>query len=184
MRKISIMLLGITSIFVSLSLYAGAQQESYSAIAAAPNSGASQIRFNVNITKWSTDDELKQYGQILKDQGQDALFDALKKLDAGRINKAGDTGNQIALAQKMTSDKGTIITIVTARVMSTFEQSRKATHTNYPFGYLMLMVNDKGEGTGRLITATKIRFDQEAGHFKLDPYGNGYTPVTNVTRNE
>ena len=184
MRKIPIMLIGITSIFVSLCVCARAQQESYTAIAAAPNSTASQIRFNVRITKWSSDDELKQYGQILKDQGQDALVDALKKLDAGRINKVGDTGNQIALAQKMTSDKGTVITIVTARVMSTLELDRKAAHTKYPLGYLMLMVNDKGEGTGRLISAAKIKFDQEAGHFKLDAYGNGFVPVTNVTRNQ
>jgi hypothetical protein len=184
MKKTAMILLGTTMIFASLSQQAKAQQESYTAIAAAPNSGASQIRFNVRITKWSTDDEVKQYGQILKDKGQDALFEALKKLDAGRINKIGDTGNQIALAQKMTSDKGTIITLVTARVMSTFEQTRSATHTNYPFGFLQLMVDDKGNGSGKLISATKIKFDDEQGHFKLEPYGSGYTPVTNVTRNE
>jgi hypothetical protein len=184
MTKTAMMLLGISLISAGFSLQAKAQQESYTAIAAAPNSGASQIPFKVTITKWSTDDEIKQFGTILKEQGQDALFEALKKQDAGRINKVGDTGNQIALAEKTQSDKGTVITLISARNMSTYEQSRKATHTNYPLGFLQLIVNEKGEGTGRLMSATKIKFDKEKGHFKLEPYGNGYTPVTNVVRSE
>lgn len=184
MTKIAMMLVGMSLMYGGLSEQAMAQTESYSAIAAAPNSGASQIRFNVQITKWSTDAEVQSYGTILKDQGEDALVDALRKLDAGRVNKAGDTGNQIALAQKMQSGKDTIITIITARKMSTFEQNRKATHTNYPLGFLQLTVNEQGEGNGKMMSAAKVRFDKEKGHFKLEPYGNGYTPVTNVTRHE
>jgi hypothetical protein len=116
----------------------------------------------------------------LKERGQDALFGELKKLDAGRINEVGETGNQIAVAEKSTSGDQTIITLITARRMSTSEQSRKATHTNYPFAFLQVTLNDKGEGAGKMVTAAKIKYDQSKGHAVLDPYGNGATAVTNV----
>src|SRR5579871_3152468 len=145
MTKIAMFLLGISLIPAGFSQQARAQRESYTAILAAPNSGASQSGFNVRITKWATDDQVKEFGKILKEQGQDALVSALEKEDAGRIYKIGDTGNQIALAEKMQLGDDTIITIITARTITTFERQRKATHGNYPLGYLQLKVNGKGE---------------------------------------
>ncbi len=184
MTKIAMFLLGISLIPAGFSQQARAQRESYTAILAAPNSGATQSRFNVRITKWTTDDQVKEFGKILKEQGQDALVSALEKEDAGRIYKVGDTGNQIALAEKTQVGGDTIITIITARTISTSERARNATHELYPLGFLQLKVNDKGEGTGKMMSAASVRFDKEQGHFKLEPYGNGYTPVTNVIRNE
>ena len=185
MMKMATMLLGISLISTGFGRQAMAQPESYTAILAAANSGASQVRFNIRITKWSTDEEVKVFGKILKEQGQDALVAALEKEDAGRIYKVGDTGNQIALAQKMQSGSDTIITIITARTISTVERSRSgSTHDEYPLGFLQLTVNEKGEGTGKMMSAASVRFDKEQGHFKLEPYGNGYTPVTNVARNQ
>jgi hypothetical protein len=157
-----------------------AEDESYSAILATSNAGARQIRFTFTITKWATQDEIKELGKVLKEQGQDALFNELKKLDAGRINQIGETGNQIAIAEKSTAGDKTVITVITARRMSATELSRKATNTNYPFGFLQVFVNDKGEGTGKMVTAAKIKYDESKGHAVLDPYGSGASPVTNV----
>lgn len=160
---------------------AKAQDESYSAILATRNAGAQQIRFTFRITKWSTQDEIKELGKVLKEHGQDALFNELKKLDAGRINQVGETGNQIAVAEKSNSGGNTIITMITARRMSAVEQARSGgTHTDYPFGFLQVTLNDKGEGTGKMVTAAKIKYDESKGHAVLDPYGNGAVPVTNV----
>lgn len=155
-------------------------EEAYSAIMATSNAGAKQVRFTFSITKWATQDEIKQLGKVLKEHGQDALFEELKKLDAGRINQVGETGNQIAIAEKSTSGADTIITLITARRMTAVEQARSATHTNYPFGFLQLKLNDKGEGAGKMVTAAKIKYDESKGHAVLDPYGSGAVSVTNV----
>jgi hypothetical protein len=159
---------------------ANAEDESYSAILATSNAAAEQVRFTFTITKWATEDEIKQLGKVLKEQGQDALFNELKKLDAGRINQIGETGNQIAVAEKSILGGNTIITMITARRMSAAELSRKATNTNYPFGFLQVTLNDKGEGSGKMVTAAKIKYDESRGHAVLDPYGSGATPVSNV----
>ena len=160
--------------------YAKAEDESYSAILATSNAGAKQIRFTFTITKWSTQDEIRELGQVLKDHGQDALYAELKKLDSGRINQIGEVGNQIAIAEKSTSGNNTVITLITARRMTVAEQARGATHTDYPFAFLQVFLNDKGEGTGKAVTAAKIKFDEQKGHAVLDPYGSGASPVTNV----
>ena len=180
MSKIVMTVAAVCLVSLALSQNARAQNESYSAILATSNAGAKQIRFTFTITKWATEDEIKQLGQVFKEHGQDALVAELKKLDAGRINQVGETGNQIAVAEKSTSGDNTIITLITARVMSVAEQSRKATATNYPFGFLQVTLNDKGEGTGKMVTAAKIKYDESKGHAVLDPYGSGATPVTNV----
>jgi hypothetical protein len=165
---------------MSLCQSAKAEDESYSAILAAGNAGAQQTRFTFTITKWATQDEIKQLGQVLKDHGQDALYAELKKLDSGRINQVGETGNQIAVAEKSTAGDKTVITVITARRMSATNQRVGVTNTDYPFAFLQVMVNDKGEGTGKMVTAAKIKFDEQKGHAVLDPYGNGSSPVTNV----
>ena len=180
MSRIGVTIAAVCLISMALCQSAKAQNEAYSGILATSNAGAKQIRFTFTITKWATEDEIKQLGKVLKEQGQNALFDELKKLDAGRINQVGETGNQIAVAEKSTAGSDTIITLITARRMSVAEQSRKATNTNYPFGFLQVKLNDKGEGTGKMVTAAKIKYDESKGHAVLDPYGSGATPVTNV----
>jgi hypothetical protein len=181
MSKITTMLVAVACLLpATFCRQAQAQPESYSGILATGNASAAQIKFNFTITKYSTDDELKELAAILKDKGEDALIDALKKLDAGRINQLGDTGNQIAIAEKAQSGKVTVITIITARKISTVELKRKAAHADYPLGYLSVTLKENGEGTGKMMTAAKVKFDKKKGHFQLEPYGNGYSKVTNV----
>jgi methionyl-tRNA formyltransferase len=180
MSKFAMTAVAVCVVSTALCQNARAQEESYSAILATSNAQAQQIRFNFTVTKWATQDEIKQLGQVLKDQGQDALLAELRKLDAGRINKVGDTGNQIAVAEKSTAGDKNVITVITARKIDVANQLARTTNRNYPFAFLQVMVDDKGEGTGKMVTAAKIKYDNSKGHAVLDPYGNGAVTVTNV----
>jgi hypothetical protein len=162
-------------------------QEAYSAIAQTTTSaGSKQVQFNFTITKWSTQDDIKQLGAILKEKGQDALLDELKKLDAGRIRTLEDTGNPIAVAEKWQNGDETVITLIAARQMKLFESKyRGRTNSNdYPFGFLQVKLKANGEGGGKLVAAAKIKYDKEKDSVRLDPYGNGATPVINVRPNK
>ena len=169
------------------SLMAKAQEEAYAAVAqTSSGTGGKQVQFNFTITKWSTQDEIQQLGAILKDKGQDALLDALKKLDAGRIRTLNDTGSPIALAEKWQNGDETVITLIIARQMTLFESKYRGrtTSTDYPFGFLQVKVNAKGEGSGKAVTAAKIKYDKEKDSVRLDPFGNGATPIINVRPNK
>ena len=178
-KKMLLIFVAATSI--GLSQMAKAQEEAYTAMVTTNrDTGAKQIQFNFRITKWATQDEIKQLGAVLKDKGQDALLEEMKKLDSGRINEKGETGNQIAIAEKWQDGNDAVITMIAARRMTMFETKNRGASTKYPFGFLQVKVNANGEGTGKLVAAAAIKYDQKKGTYRLDPYGNGASPVTNV----
>jgi hypothetical protein len=74
----------------------------------------------------------------------------------------------------------TIVTVVTARNMPFVELSRGGRTKDYPFGFLQLKLNDKGEGSGQIMVAAKIRFNKKKGHYEIESYGNQYIKAINV----
>jgi hypothetical protein len=184
-KTVLIVLASACLVSAGLSQMAKAQEEAYTAMATTNrDTGAKQIQFDFRITKWATQDQIKELGAVLKDKGQDALLAEMQKLDSGRINQKGDTGNQIAIAEKWQDGNDTVITMIAARRMSMFETKGRGVSTKYPFGFLQVRLNANGEGSGKMVAAAAIKYDQEKGTYRLDPYGNGATPVSNVRPNK
>jgi len=182
-RKSGILIAFACLCIAGLPRHAKAQDEAYTASATVSKDiGGGLVQFNFTITKWATQDEIKQLGAVLKEKGQNALLDELKKLDAGRIRRVGDTGIQIAVAEKSQHGGKTIITLIAARQVSLGEAKYRGrtNSTDYPFGFLQVQLDDKGEGSGKMVTAAKIKYDKDGDTFRLDPFGNGATPVNNV----
>jgi len=157
-------------------------QESYSGVAMGTGGrvGGKTIQFDFRITQYTTDDEVQKFAQLLKNRGIDALRRALEKEDKGRINVVGSTGNPIAVARKRQQGSDTIITIVTARTMPFMELYNNGRSTDYPFGFLQVTLNDKSEGSGQIMAAAKIRFDQKKGQYEIESFGNQYIKAINV----
>ncbi len=156
--------------------------EAYSAVAMGTGGsvGGKTMQFDFRITKYTTNEELDKFAEILKEQGQDALRRALEKEDVGRINPAGRTGNQIAVARKRQEGSDTVITMVTARTMPFIELYRSGRSTDYPFGFLQVKLNEKGQGNGQIMAAAKIRFYKKSGKYEIESYGNQYLKAVNV----
>jgi hypothetical protein len=142
--------------------------------------GGKTLQFDFRITQFTTDAEVQQFAQLVKEKGTDALRRALEKEDKGRFNIVGSTGTPIAVARKRQQGSNTIITIVTARTMTFAELSNNGRSTSYPFGFLQVTLSDKGEGTGQIMAAAKIRFDKKKGQYEIESYGNQYVKATNV----
>ncbi len=170
----------------ALSLASYGQDEkkpdSYSGVAIGTGGtvGGKSIGFNFNINAYTTDEELQNFATLLKEKGTDALRSALDKEDKGRISPTGSVGNQIAIARKRPHGSETIITIVTARTMSFTELYKNGRSVDYPYGYLQVTLNEKGEGTGKIMAAAKIKFNKKSGHYEIESFGNQYIKATNV----
>jgi len=178
-------LLAFVCIFALLASYGQDEKkrpEAYSAVAMGTGGsvGGKSIQFDFRISSYTTDEEVDKFAALLKEKGQDALRNALEKEDKGRLNPTGRVGNQIAVARKRQQGTGTIITIVTARVMSFTELYNSGRSRDYPFGYLQVKLNDQGEGTGQIMAAAKIKFNKKSGHYELESYGNQYIKAVNV----
>jgi hypothetical protein len=176
----------VACLFVSLSIIGVAQDktspEAYSGIAIGTGgaAGGKSIHFDFRITQYTTDEEVQKFAQLVKAGGTDALRRALEKEDKGRINAVGSTGNQIAVARKRQQGTDTVITIVTARTMPFVELYNNGRTTDYPFGFLQVTLNAKGEGTGQIMAAAKIRFDKKKEKYEIESYGNQYIKAANV----
>jgi hypothetical protein len=163
-RKESRTPLFILVLVVSLTLAASAQdktpQQAYSGVAIGTGGsvGAKTVLFDFRIKQYTTDEELQNFAQLVKDTGTDALRRALEQEDKGRINAVGSTGNQIAVARKRQEGSETIITIVTARNMPFIELYRNGSTTDYPFGYLQVRLDATGKGTGQIMAAAHSRW--------------------------
>jgi len=184
--QLSRIALFVSLLLVSLSLVASAQDktlpEAYSGVAIGTGGsvGGKTISFDFRITQYTTDAEVQNFAQLLKDKGADALRLALEKEDKGRINVVGSTGNPIAVARKRQEGSDTIITIVTARIMPFLELYRGGRSKDYPFGFLQVKLDATGKGTGQIMAAAKIRFDKKKGQYEIESFGNQYIKATNV----
>jgi outer membrane lipoprotein-sorting protein len=156
--------------------------EAYSGVAMGTGGtvGGKTIQFDFRITQYTTDQEVENFAQLVKEKGTDALRRALEKEDKGRIAVVGSTGNQIAVARKRQEGSNTIITIVTARTMPFMELYNNGRTTDYPFGYLQVKLDANGQGTGQIMAAARIRFDKKKGEYQIESFGNQYIKATNV----
>jgi hypothetical protein len=177
---------GAGCLFLCFWLVSAAQEktspEAYSGIAMGTGGsvGGKSIQFDFRINEYTTEDEVQKFAELVKEKGTDALRRALEKEDKGRISPVGSTGNQIAVARKRQNGTDTIITIVTARTMPFLELYNRGRTTDYPFGFLQVTLNAKGEGTGQIMAAAKIRFDKKKGNYEIESFGNQYIKATNV----
>ncbi len=160
--------------------------EKYTAVAVGTGGrvGGKSISFDFQITRYTTDAEIEELAALLKSEGQDALRRKMEKMDAGRLNPVGSVGNDIAVARKRQVGNQTIITIVTARDMPFIELYRNGRTTDYPFGFLQVKLDEKGQGTGQIMAAAKLRFDKKKNVVEIESYGNQYLKAVNVRPNK
>lgn len=156
--------------------------EAYSGVAMGTGGvvGGRSMPFDFRINRYTTDEEVQRFAQLVKEKGTDALRRALEKEDLGQINPTGRVGNQIAVARKRQVGTDTLITIITARNMPFVELYRGGRSTDYPFGFMQVKLNSKGEGMGQIMAAARIRFNKKAGKYEIESYGNQYIKVVNV----
>ena len=183
MGKPTLLLLAIVSL--SLASYGEntrRRAEGYSAVAVSAGGSAAgkSMQFSFSIDEYTTDAEVLQLVDLLKEKGRDALRRKLEKVVKGRLNPVGGIGNDIAVARKRQEGPNTIITIVTARVMPFIELYASGRSTEYHLGFLQVRLDAKGQGTGQIMAAAQIRFNKKEDRYEIESFGNQYIKAVNV----
>ena len=62
------------------------------------------------------------------------------------------------------------------------ELYRNGRSTDYPFAFLQLRLNEKGEGAGQIMAAAKLRFNKKSHKYKIESYGNQYIKAVMFVR--
>jgi hypothetical protein len=144
--------------------------------------GGSTTSIDIRISKYNTNEDIKEYATLLGDKGRDALRGRLEKEDLGQLSPSGSVGTPIAIARRLTNGDKTIIRVVSARRMSFAELRNSGRSVDYPYTMVELVLDKEGKGTGTAIGAAKIRFDKKKNRYEIESFGHGadYNKLMNV----
>ncbi len=171
----------IVGIFLSPSAVL-AQETTYTTTAV-PTKGSARASLNLTfrINEWTTDQEVLELAEILRDGGADKLRDALEDIEKGRLSPQGRIGGDIAVARMRKTETGHHIILVTARLMPFLELYYGGRSRDYPFGWYEFDVDEEGNGEGAAIISAKLQFDEE-GRLEITSYGIQPFQLWNVKR--
>jgi hypothetical protein len=137
-----------------------------------PRSNPVATRVDITINRWSTAAEADRLMRVLEQQGAEALLESLRELKpVGRIQTPGNLGYDLHFAQQQPGeDGGRRIFLATDRPISHWEAVNRPRTIDYPFTFIELRVNDRGEGEGKLALATKIDVSRDGKVIELVNY--------------
>ena len=141
--------------------------------------GARSINIDIQIEKYTTDEEAIGYLTLLKEKGQDQLRLKLEKIDVGVVRPSVSVGTDLAIARGFETPDGKVIRVLTARNMRFMELYHGGRSTDYPFTVIEIRLDKEGKGEGSIMGATQISFTQE-GKLELESLGNQYARLVNV----
>ena len=134
------------------------------------------------INSYTTDEEVKNYLDILKTQGQDGLEKAFDKTkERGRLAMTGTTGNDISFIRSRNAETKRIIRMASNRMMSFAELYNSPRSRDYKFTIIELRLDADGNGEGNIFYATKLKFNKQ-GQLEIEHYGQTPIRLANVRK--
>ena len=136
---------------------------------------------NIYITAWTSDQQVQEFINILKEKGPNGLVSAMEKTpDVGRLSPTGFVGSGFRFARyRPTAEGGLHIVMVTNRPMSFGELYQGGRSIDYQFGIVVLDVDKNGKGKGTLAPVCKIKFNKK-NELEIENYGQKPLRLANV----
>lgn len=145
-------------------------------------SGAGTVE--IQVDRWSTDEEREKLLTVLVEQGQDKLLSALQKLPrVGFIRTPNSLGYDLHFARKQPLPEGAErIVIATDRRIGFWEAANRPRSIDYPFTLIEMRIGRNGEGEGKLSLATKITTENDGKTIVLENYQSQPVMLNSVKR--
>jgi hypothetical protein len=144
-----------------------------------PSAQASIV--DIQIDRWSSEEERQSLRETLRAQGADHLLSALQKSPkVGFIRTPDSIAWDIHYARTMAGDDGsTRIILGTDRRMSFWELTNRERSVDYPFTIIEIRLDRNGKGEGRMSIATKVTASDQ-GDIHLEDYSVEPVRLQNV----
>ena len=120
--------------------------------------GATTSVVQIDVNRWSTDEDRRNLESIFEEKGPDALLAAMRKIrPVGRIHTPGSVGYDLRFAYQVPlASGGRRIVIGTDRPLSFYEASARPRSADYPFTVLEMRVDANGRGQGNMVVASRV----------------------------
>ncbi len=161
------------------------EREETFTMVAIPTKGSARITIDITlrIKKFTTDSEVLELIDVLKEGGTDQLRRTMEKMHNGKVTPRGRIGADVAVARVHKTEEGERFIVVTARTIPGFELYVSGRSRDYPFGWFEFEIDEdgKGIGLGALVVAAKLQFNKE-GQLEIVSYGIQPFQLTNIKR--
>ena len=126
-----------------------------------PVSGATDF-LTFHVDRYTTDAEADALGDILADQGEEALLKAVSKIESGGWVRIGtELRYPLRVIQMMETPQGRMLVGVTDRQIEFGEVINNTRSMRFTFGWVQILFNEDGKGEGALIPAARISFNDQ-----------------------
>ena len=160
------------------------REETFTMVAV-PTKGGVRVTIDITmrINEFTTDQEVLELVEVLREGGTDQLRRTMEKIQKGKITPRGRIGADVAAARVRKTEQGERFIIVTARTIPGFEQYASVRSMDYPFGWFEFEIDEEGKGIGlgAAIVAAKLSFNDE-GQLEITSYGIQPFQLTNIKR--
>ena len=137
------------------------------------NTRAITRTFDLRLTGETSDADTANYITVLRENGQDALLDAINDNDLGNATFGGRIGPQINAVRINDVDGKRRIRVLFERWMNFDEMRGGYRSTDYPFGYMEIIYDPRtGKGDGTYISAARIRFRDSRNEVEIEEFGS------------
>jgi hypothetical protein len=146
--------------------------ESYTCFGAQMERGQTVV-LDINIFRWSTDEERERLLTTLQEFGRDKLIDELMKIRpvVGYLRAPNSIGYDLYYARKTpTSDGGQQIVLATNRRVAIREAATAQRSMQYQLTVVELHIDKAGKGEGKMVPAAKISWDAKKKAIEIENY--------------
>ena len=161
------------------------EREETFTMVAIPTKGSARVTIDITlrIKQFTTDQEVLDLIEVLREGGTDQLRRTMEKIQNGKVTPRGRIGADVAVARVHKTEEGERFIVVTARTIPGFELYVSGRSRDYPFGWFEFEVDEEGKGIGMgaLIVAAKLQFNKE-GQFEIVSYGIQPYQLVNIKR--
>ena len=123
----------------------------------------------IHIDHYSEEAQINRLAGILQQKGPSALRDALWDQEVGYIRIGGGLGYPIAAARSRPAEGGgQIVRLMIDRPISQREVIDNSRTVDYPFAFVEIKLDGKGQGTGEFYQAAKVSLNGDT--LKVENY--------------
>ena len=157
-KNLGISLILAAGVIATPAMQSNLPPEEYSAIAIVNNNlGSGSGRVIARVERWSSQAEQERLSAALQ-KGQDEMLEVLRDMrPVGTIRTPDSLGYDLRYASQEPADEGARrIVLATDRPISFWEARNQPRTVDYPFTFVQMEIDRKGEGKGTLSYFTKV----------------------------
>jgi hypothetical protein len=143
-------------------------------------SGAGSYNFTLQINDLSSDEEIAELQNLLKESGYKDVLKVMEKMEPnGWVRIGDDLRVNVAVIRSIPTEAGRLIRAVTYRTLHFTEEMEATRSRKYRFGMVDILLDADGAGEGTVFVAARFMFNKDGG-LEVESYGIAPVKVLNM----